>query len=353
MPIVRSSGANGSTYDRQPASAARVDALMTSEEFAEQKRVLMRTLRAPGDAPPRRMKCSPPSDIGYLETLRRCLQTHPGARLVRGFKLLQVPLSKSVWGATSAWKACFHCVIELPSERGAVDCLNPYVDPNGPTHVDPNEPARVSGADGADGDEPARARANHSDQYIFLPSSRIHAALTDEQLLSGNWFFGTVVGGCSSFAIAVSIEQSVKGRRVSVVATTPEKCVAKRRVKIRPLPHFLEWCSARAHPESPIVIGELCGFPVYEPHEHIDENDVERMLSSACGNPEALLDGYETLLFELTTRARILAGEITPGDTRALFFRRFDDLYAEMTSVRKARLQARFSEAGFKTQHLA
>ena len=183
MPIVRASEVNGETYTTP--SSHRVDALMNPDEFAKRKHELMRALRASGDPPPRRMRTNqhPDPAASYLEAVRQCLSQNEGSTLVRGFRLLTVPLSKKTWGAASAWKASFHAVVQLPPNPDNTDhsALCPYIDPNG--------------------------AFEGQDTYLFLPSSRIHPELSDAQILSGRWFLGTVVGGCSAFATAL------RGRR--------------------------------------------------------------------------------------------------------------------------------------------
>ena len=338
MPLVRSNNSEDDAVATPPSctKSNASDVLMSKEEFEANKRLLLHALRAAGDPPPRRMRPnegaeSKTSSIeGYIPTICACLEKNPGSKIVRGFKLFKIPLNRQRWGSDSAFKGMFHVVIAMPSNDNSVPQREVcYVDPN------PPQTAEQIGT-----------------PYIFVPSSRIHAELSDAEVLSNRWFFGTVVGGSPAFATAIVIEQSVKGRRLSVIGTSPERCIAKACVKIRPTPHFMEWCKSRQIDESPAVVGEQCGFPVYLPEEEIDENDVSRLLSAASSSEERMVDGFDLLMFEFSTREALLAGKLTPDAAKERYMNEFDRIYQAMRMARAHRLSVLFENAGFRARVL-
>jgi hypothetical protein len=316
MPLSRShSDSDGVVY---ASKTAKLDKLLSVKRYNQLKTSLRQVLTAKTDAHATVMHCDEAAPRhGYVANLRRALEATPGGRLVRGFKLHAVRLDAEAWGARTVWKAVAHFV--------------------------------VAGADGALADaNPAQNEGDAGKPYVFLPSSRVHAELTDAQILSNAYFFGTVIGGCDRFCTAVIIEQQLKGRQLSIIARTPEAAVAKKCIKIRPIPHFLSWCRDRQIAESPVVLGEAMGFITYDvDEEEVDENDVPKLVHLASNNPEALVDGFETLEVELATRNDLLAGRCTVDEAKARHYAHLDVVYRLVCTARAQRQQQRLAAAGF------
>lgn len=323
MPLERTRVVNAPVAVHTEAQS--VDALMSREQFALHKLEIMRILRTRGDAAPRVMTTHVPMDApgeGYIPRLRAELAKHPGGKLVRGAKLLYISLPPSVWKGIDSWKGIFHCAIERADGH--------YVDPNPPLC-----PEHVGQA------------------YIFVPSSTFHSKLTDAQILSDEWLFGNVVGGNRAFAEAVVIEQSVMGRRNSMIARSPSELRAKRNVHVRLLPHFEEWLAARGHGGRAQYLGELLGFPSYDCTEAIDEDNLESMLERSLHNEESLLEGFPSLELEMDVTNRLMQGTMTTDAAKRVFYKHYDQRFAEMQQVADARLGTRFREAGFRTGAVA
>lgn len=317
MPLARTRVLNATLTVH--TDVASVDTLMSRAQFGVHKSEIMKILRTRGDAAPRVMATHVPvdaPDAGYIPALRSELAKHPGGKLVRGAKLLHVPLRQPVWQGVDSWKGIFHCVIER------VDGV--YVDPN-----------------------PPLCPEHAGKEYIFVPSSTFHAQLTDAHILSDEWLFGNVVGGNRAFAEAVVIEQSVMGRRNSMIARSPAELRAKRNVRVRLLPHFEEWVRERGHSMSAQYLGELLGFPSYDCTETVDEGDLESMLERSLHNEESLLEGFPSLELEMDITNRVMQGTTTPDEAKQAFYQHYDQRFAEMQLVADTRLGTRFREAGF------
>ena len=292
------------------------DKIMRVKRFTANKSELLTALRAKRDPWPRVMAGTAQTDTvdGSLSSkLEECLQSAgAGAKLVVGFKLFEVKLNKKIWGRSWAWKAVTWLVVSTPVDGGS----EKYSDPNSAT----------------------------GQTFIFVPSSRIHPELTTDDYLSGECLLGTVVGGCRAFSVAVLVELSLMGRRLSVAAASPEGCTAKKRITVRPLPLFQKWHAHRQHAETLVALGELYGFPVAEKGHVIDDTDIDTLLQSV--SPESLLDSFESLELELSSRSELLSGKLSIEDARKKFFAHFDHLHVMMHKARDKRREHAYELAG-------
>ena len=287
-----------------------IDKVMSAKRFTKHRHTILPPLRAQVDAPPRTMRGASRGDTvneTFFTTLTDCLrEAGPNAELVRGFKMFELKLSKPTWGSSWAWKAQFWAVVARPigdPEDGNVK----YTDPNSPEEA----------------------------PFVFVPSSLIHSELATDDLLSGDFLLGTVVGGCRAFVVRVLIELSLKGRRLSVAAASASGCVAKKKVTVRPLPLFDKWYNSRNHTETMAALGELMGFPVAEPGQVIDDTDIDSLMR--CISPESLLDSFETLELELSSRSELLSGKLSIADARSKLFAHFDHLWEMLLKARAKR----------------
>ena len=78
--------------------------------------------------------------------------------------------------------------------------------------------------------------------FIFVPSSRMHTELSDEQLLSGHFMLATVIDGPKSI-IDTLMRLRVKMSRFEQrkICRSPEEAHAVKSVLIRYFPHFDNW----------------------------------------------------------------------------------------------------------------
>ena len=283
------------------SSRGRVrEALVTPERFAKCKARLLPELRARGDAPPRQLVPGAGARATWWANLAQLLRTSDGGALVRGFCLYEVLPRRS---RMCAWRGCFHAVVETRTPSGHA------------TYTDPSE---------------ARREADAGAPYIFVPSSRAYASLTDAELLSGDWLVGSVLLGDARACDAALAYEQTRGRRASLVARTPEALVAKRRVAVRLLPHFGTWARLRALDEDPEALGELMGMPVHAPGAEADEADAVASWQAVASNPESYVSGVEGLKLELECREKLLAGTVSLETVRTRFFAYYDTTYHAM-----------------------
>ena len=292
----------------RPASAevAR-DHPMTREEFAKWKTTLLPTLRQRGDPPPRTMEHgrSPVGDGQFTANLRALLKrnAHRGSVLVRGFRLYHIALKENdewgEWGGQNAWKASFHMVVGHPPTEGSTkwiyECAN----------LPPDE-------------------EDIGVPYIFVPSSRGHTELSDEAVLSNKWVMGYVVGGNAHFCEMVVLDQKLRGRRRSVLGTTPEAVVSKRAQKCYLMPGFEKWHRAREIDDPIDCVAESMGFPVVDIDSCLDTENLKEVKGAIANNSDALVDGLETLTMQMTITVMHKNKEIIESEMQRRFFEHYD-----------------------------
>jgi hypothetical protein len=145
--------------------------------------IVRRILQSPGDATPLQLVPGDGDATKNFENCRRFIEKQPAsceARLVRGYKL-----SESDWSAHGSngaqttteffVKATFHCVVSVT--KMDADTGKPCV-----RYVCVTS-SMLNAKTGTFDDGP----------FIFVPSSRAHAELTDAQLLSSRWSAGTII----------------------------------------------------------------------------------------------------------------------------------------------------------------
>jgi len=171
----------------EPDACADPDlALVSSSASAEPCSgvVVRRILQAPGDAVPIQIVPGDGDPTKNFENCRSYIEKQPKtckATLVRGFKLSEQDWPGSGDGLATApaffVKATFHCVVRVTK-------MNSNTGKEFDSHVCVTSSA-LDVKTGRFDDCP----------FIFVPSSRAHAELTDAQLLSSRWSCGIVVIG--------------------------------------------------------------------------------------------------------------------------------------------------------------
>lgn len=288
---------------------------MSTKTYGKLKTKILPQLRARGDPPPRIMRAGTGDPDEWKADLHALLRA-PGATLVRGFKLYKLFVDRGHWGE-GAWFAKTHVVIATTTESGNVI----YTDPT--SHED--------------------------DPYIFVPSSRVHRDLTDEQLISGEWISGKVVGGHPRFCEAFVLNEQVNGRQRSVVAASPEELVAKRNVFVHFHPLFLAWYRERGHTDGLEILAEMMGCPIYNDGKEIDEEDVITAHNAMTENPEAYINGVTGYKLGLTCQHQLMRGEVSVDQVRATFFAHYDSSLILVRAAQAQRLAERLQARGFNT----
>jgi|SaaInlV_125m_DNA_1040241.scaffolds.fasta_scaffold04232_6 hypothetical protein len=297
----------------------RGDHPMTAKEFSKWKHTLLPTLRQRGDPPPRTMEHGrgPVGDGQFAANINSLLKrnAHRGSVLVRGFRLHHISLvpndERVDWGVQNAWRASFHLVVAHPPPDGSTkwiyECANLPADEE---HI--------------------------GVPYIFVPSSRGHAELSDEAVLSNKWILGYVVGGHAHFCEMVILDQKLRGRRRSVLGTTPEAAVSKRATKCYLLPGFEQWHRARDIDDTMDVVAESFGFPVVDIDSCLDIDNLKDVKAAIANNTDALVDGLETLTMHMTMATQHSQKKITDEEMAMRFFDHYDK--------RRVRIEKRQSE---------
>ena len=292
---------------RPAASSEPRDHLMTPKEFAKWKHTLLPTLRRPGDPPPRIMAHgrSPVGDGLFTANLKDLLKrnAHRGSVLVRGFRLYHITLIDNDgwgdWGGQNAWKATFHLVVAHPPAKGSTKWI--YECANLPPDED-----------------------DIGLPYIFVPSSRGHAELTDEAVLSNKWVMGYVIGGNAQFCEMVVLDQKLRGRRRSVLGTSPEAVVSKRSQKCYLMPGFEKWHRAREIDDPIDCVAESMGFPIVDIDSCLDIDNLAELKAAIADNNDALVDGLETLTMQMTMAVQHRHKKITDEQMMQQFFEHYD-----------------------------
>ena len=292
----------------RPASEDARDHPMTTIEFAKWKATLLPTLRQRGDPPPRVMEHgrSPVGDGQFTANLRDLLKrnAHRGSVLMRGFRLYHINLVPNNakwgdWGGQNAWKASFHMVVAHPPAEGSTKWI--YECANMPPDED-----------------------DIGVPYIFVPSSRGHAELSDEAALSNKWVMGYVIGGNAQFCEMVILDQKLRGRRRSVLGLSPEAVVSKRAQKCYLMPGFERWHREREIDDPIDCVAESMGFPVVDIDSCLDIDNLKELKAAIANNTEALVDGMETLTMQMTMAMQHSRNEITEGEMQVRFFEHYD-----------------------------
>ena len=304
-----------------PSAEKGVDRLMTQCEFSLVKKYLLPEIRSKGDPPPRIVRPGDGDRKNLFANVRALLEKTPGGRIVRGYKMFVVPLDLSVWKCP-AWKAQFHIVVRRPSPsgQGVYECAN-----IGHSDADWNAP------------------------FIFVPSSRAHRELSDADLLADKYVPGYVVGGNTVFADAICIDQSVRGRRYSVVATCPEMCVAQRNVVVRLLPRYSEWFRLRDVKGDLQNLAEQMGMPAFNVGEPVDIDDMELLYNQVTLNTGSLISGIEGIKMEMEARRKLMCGETTFAQVRLDFFDYYDRSHKQVCDLMDQQLAERHNALRLST----
>ena len=281
---------------------------MSAKYYKKHRSEILPRLRARNDPPPRLMRVGSGPQEEYHSNLRAEIARRGGS-VVRGFKLYKFRVDKAIWSEAS-WRAMVHMVVATVSPSGTTV----YTDPN---------------RENADADE-----------YIFVPSARAHPELTDEQLLSGEWFLGGVVGGVASFCARFIAHERLHGRSRSVIAYTPEDLRTKPVVVMRLPPHFAEWHRLSGHRCDVDTLAEMMGATVFPLDAAPDPNaeiDAIRALAQSANNTEACVNGMLGIKLELKCTKQLMRGELSVPEARRLFFSHYDSVYTAVRAEQSRR----------------
>lgn len=187
------------------------DIIMSSDIYRRYKKKIWTALCAATDKsdPPRMVKPGSGCPFACARNVRLYLRkAGSGHTVVRGYKMSCLPLSPSV---DFTFKAIGHLIVRTPGGK--------FVDPT--LHY---------------------AQLKPNEAYIFIPSSRMHADLSDKQLLSGAYLFNSVSRGDSRIVNNIGrmhacISRFLQRHNVN----SPESFPTMPRIHLEPLPYFDDW----------------------------------------------------------------------------------------------------------------
>lgn len=324
----------------------RVEVLMTKDLYYETARAWKwpRALQAKGDDKPQ-MLCfgAGPSDRPF-DNVRDALARHPGTSMARGYKM------KVIHGDDGDWVVSAYSHVVIRHATGRYECVT------------------------------ATTHSSSTQTYVFVPSSRMHPMLTDDQLLSGRWILGYVLIGSDRVCNRMIAEAKVFGRLRSVVARTPEECVGRPMI-VSYLPIcFQEWATDRFGGTDQVSLGELMGMPTVDTNEnknrfstqlelmrrmvdlHMEKDDfffingcdamstdaIEHTIRKAVRNKqipiseECLVDAPKVLARTLLYDARVQTGTQTREEAREHASAFLDLCFVELNEARHRAMRLNF-----------
>ena len=325
------SESNHHTNNRVVTSREGRDRIMTVDEFKKWKRELLPQIREPGDPPPRLIRPGSGCQTAYFKNLRELLASDKSAKLVRGYKMYQVPLVDEQWKNKHAWKAVSAAVVSFPVTKSAAT-------ENGDASQRRTVMYRCA------------TKCDSENAYVFVPSSRANAELSDDQYVSGMWILGCIIGGNETFCRLVMFDQNLRGQRKSVIHRVPEQLVAKRAIKTFLLPWFKSWYETRMPNESIDALAEIMGFPVSDIDENLDMTHAKSLRKGVDANAASLVNGYKTIDLQLKWCKHLHHNETTPKKVRDVFFKHYDALYKTVETVIQQRLAEEAHAIGAETK---
>ena len=302
---------------------------MTPDEYKVVSKQICWTLRSPQDPPPRSIEHGSGPWSTPCTNVRDLLRSANGAVLLRGYRLLTVPLAGK--RPKRVWKAVSHVVIAHPPVDGTKSKWI-YECATAPENI-----------------------ADRKQNYVFVPSSRAHAELTDAQFLTGNWLLGVVIGGDRIFCDIVAADNATRGRERNMISTAPERCIAKRKMVFGFFPHFAQWFRQSERSMLPDSMAELMGFPAVDAEEKTINSDVDffdedHIQDSIERNTNALVQGgLRSLRLEHVSLQALYSATQSFDSTRLRWFEHYDELLEKVERVIEIRYQDALRERKLTT----
>lgn len=223
----------------QSASVKAHERLGTAQDWKPPlKKVLRRLLCNSGDPPPRMVTAGSGPVGKFAANVNRGLQQHPEATVQRGWKLMIVVAENEA--IDGAWRAVPHAVLHFDKDA-----------PSGGTYV------CMTADCSRDGQKASPCK------FLFVPSSRMAANITDEQMLSAQFVFVSVVGGAPGYI------QTVTKLLSNSVASTPEEAFARPVPKAMLPVGFLQWARMRFPYRDAVSVAEDMGLPTVGQDEDV------------------------------------------------------------------------------------
>ena len=122
----------------------------------------------------------------------------------------------------------------------------------------------------------------------------------------------------------VVLDQKLRGRRRSVLGTSPEAVVSKRSQKCYLMPGFEKWHREREIDDPIDCVAESMGFPIVDIDSCLDIDNIAELKAAIADNNDALVDGLETLTMQMTMAVQHSQKKITDEQMMQQFFDHYD-----------------------------
>ena len=224
---------------------------MTVAQYNASKHDVRKHLCNTGDAKAALVKPGVwPPDLALRAVGRRLKELNDKGRmndehyeLVRGYRLVSMTTPKATAKAT--YNAQSHVVIKHPN--GEYESLI-----RNTTKSNPDAP------------------------FVFVPSSRMHTDLTDQELLSGYWLLCTVVGGPREITdTLLRLRDNMCHFERRRLCSSPEDSRARRSLAIRQFPGFQLWSRTASRLPESVYIDSAIAFGM--PFRELTDAELDRV----------------------------------------------------------------------------
>ena len=130
-----------------------------------------------------------------------------------------------------------------------------------------------------------------NDRFVFVPSSRVHPELSDDQILSGYYLLGSVVGGPPEITTTLlRLRDQMSHFDKRRLCGSPEEAVSGRSLAIRKFPGFARWSDTVSRlPKTVFTDASIAfGFPFRE----VRDDEIETMFQG--GDLREVISEYGT-----------------------------------------------------------
>lgn len=116
------------------------------------------------------------------------------------------------------------------------------------------------------------------EKHVFVPSSRVHTELTDEQILSGYFLLSTIIGGPPQItAQLMRLRVNMCAFEQRRMCAYPEEMMARKSLAIRQFPGYVRWATTECRLPDSCHIDVCIAFGM--PFRELRDDEVECMLS--------------------------------------------------------------------------
>jgi len=121
-------------------------------------------------------------------------------------------------------------------------------------------------------------KSNPDAPYVFVPSSRMHTDLNDEELLSGYWLLCTVVGGPPEITgTLIHLRDTMCDFEQRRLCSSPEDSRARRSLAIRQFPGYAKWARLASKLPASVYVDSAIAFGM--PSRELTEDEMDMVFA--------------------------------------------------------------------------